>query len=308
MYLRFVLPVSALTIACSVPNTAPTNLHQAAPLEVTAAPMEAPEGIRPTPASRCPKDMVEVEGSFCPTVQEDCLKWVDSHGLTVDPPKPGKTGRCGEYKYPSKCLSDAKEMVSEHYCIDRYEYPNVEGQIPATWMNWHDVKNACASEGKRLCTKTEWTFSCEGKDIHPQPYPYGDGYHRDTGACNFDNDFPEDPSRSADPKTGERPKINVFNAKSKDTPTAQVLKSLLVPSGSLSSCVSPFGVFDQVGNADEEVFNETHVPHDSGLVGGHVFGWRNACRPMTAIHDEYFSWYETGGRCCSDLPSDGPPV
>jgi formylglycine-generating enzyme required for sulfatase activity len=117
-----------------------------------------------------------------------------------------------------------------------------------------------------------------------QPYPYGDGYHRNTQACNIDNSTP----------TG----VDVFKAKNPNDETSRALEAMLDLSGTRKSCVSPFGVYDMVGNVDEWVVNESGRPYDSGLVGGHIFGVRNACRPMTTAHGPTFSWYETGSRCC----------
>ena len=250
------------------------------------------------PTSPCPVGMVEVEGDYCPNAEEVCLKWVDRAGVASKEAIPSKkfpTGRCGEFKFPTRCLST--HLEHKRFCIDRFEYPNVEGQVPQSWMNWFDVKSACEAQGKRMCTKSEWTFACEGPEMHP--YPYGDGYHRDTSACNFDNPLPHG--------------LDVFKATSPSTATAQQLQSLLVPSGAQKSCVSPFGVHDQIGTLDEFFFNPAgmagkehskQAPYVSGLVGGHVFGVRNACRPMTDGHNEWFAWYETGGRCCSETTSN----
>ena len=83
---------------------------------------------------------------------------------------------------------------------------------------------------------------------------------------------------------------------------AQRLDEMLAPAGSKLLCVSSFGVYDMVGNIDEFVINETGQPYVSGLMSGHVFGVRNACRPMTEAHGPGFGWYETGGRCCRDTP------
>ena len=120
-----------------------------------------------------------------------------------------------------------------------------------------------------------------------KPYPYGDGYHRDRTACNFDNPVPKG--------------VDVFKSRSPGDEMSKRLDDLLVPAGSMPNCVSPFGVYDQIGNIDESIVNETGKPYQSGLMSGHVFGVRNACRPMTEAHNEDFGWYETGGRCCADL-------
>lgn len=224
--------------------------------------------------------MVEVEGDYCPNVDEVCLRWVGIHGETV--PAVGQSGRCAEFKRPSRCLGT---KVHKRYCIDAYEWPNVVGERPKSWMSWYDAKRELEAAGKRLCTRSEWTMACEGTDV--QPYPYGDGYHRDRTACNFDNPLPHG--------------LDVFNAKRPNDPTARALDALLVKSGEMERCVSPWGVHDQIGNLDEWIVNETGKPYVSGLVSGHVFGVRNRCRAMTDSHGPTFSWYETGTRGCFSL-------
>lgn len=224
----------------------------------------------------CQTGMVEIQGTFCPKVEQECITWVDQHGNKMPAPTGNLPGRCGVFKSPSKCLSKPTQLINMHYCIDKYEYPNVEGSYPEDWKSWNDMKFACESKGKRLCTNIEWTFACEGKEM--DPYPYGNGYARDKTKCNFDNEPPG----------------NVFTA-SKET-----LRSFLVPSGKMKDCVSKFGVHDMVGNIDEWVIN-SQPGHKSLLVGGHIFGFRNACRPITAGHNETFNWYETGGRCCDAI-------
>jgi hypothetical protein len=251
-------------------------------------------------ATGCPAGMVEVEGDYCPNAQEVCLHWVDAHGVESEAAKPSKkfpTSRCGEWAYPTKCLS--AHMVHKHYCIDTYEYPNHKGERPQTWMNWYDVKNACEAQGKRLCTKEEWTFACEGPDMQPYPYKgHGThpGYSRDKTACNFDNPVPHEIR-------------DILKVSRPDQPEAIILQNLLVPSGDMPDCVSPFGVYDMVGNADEFVNNTAipehspSAPYRSGLMSGHVFGVRNQCRAITDGHNEWFGWYETSGRCCDDVES-----
>lgn len=230
-------------------------------------------------AHPCPDDMVLIDAIYCPNVEEACLRWVDAEGKTIGPPTDG-FGRCGEFRYPTRCLTPADQRVHKKYCIDRYEYPDIPNQKPQSWMSWLASKTALEASGKRLCTDSEWTLACEGRDV--KPYPYGDGYHRDRTACNFDNDMS---------------RVDVF----KDNQTVRAMDDILVASGTMPRCVSPFGVYDMVGNLDEFVVNESGHPHSSGFKGGHVFGVRNACRPMTVSHDERFAWYESGTRGCKDV-------
>ena len=274
--------------------------------------------VVPVTPSSCKAGMIEVEGEYCPNVMETCLYWVDSAGHRSEAAKPSKkfpTGRCGEWKYPATCLTPVAKRPHKHFCIDEYEYPNVAGQRPQSWMSWYDVKAACEAEGKRLCTKEEWTFACEGPDM--QPYPYAGpgehpGYTRDKNSCNFDNSIPEDPLKPIDKKTGKHGRISVFDSRRPGDRVSTILDDLLAPAGSMPACVSPFGVHDMVGNIDEFIDNTAipehspKAPYRSGLMSGHVFGVRNQCRAITDGHNEWFGWYETGGRCCDATTKETP--
>lgn len=241
--------------------------------------------------------MVEVDGDYCPNEEQTCLYNTDISGKRLSTP-PDLTWACGEFT-ASKCLGDKVHM---HFCIDKFEWPNKEGQKPQDWMTWYDAKHAVESVGKRLCTHKEWSLAAEGPDMHP--LPYGAGYVRDNSYCNFDN---------------HNPGIDVFKSKQKDDEASNRLRDLLVPSGSMN-CVSDFGVHDMAGNIDEWVVNEAsnilecppeiikkdhgkgcgNIAYRSGLMGGHIWHVRNASRPMTVAHNANFGWYETGTRACKD--------
>lgn len=262
--------------------------------------------------SNCPSDMVEIDGDYCPVVQQRCLYMVDSHGKRTNE-APDPNGRCGEWANPVKCVSN---KIHKHYCIDKYELPNKEGVVPSDWLSWYDVKDACESEGKRMCTRSEWTFAAEGPNMHP--YSYGDGFHRDRDYCNFDNHlaFMAPTIKRANGKLTAPTGDDVMKVSNPNSDIGKALRSLLVPSGNMKpgndeqirqrrapssdACKNDWGVYDMPGNVDEWVVNETGKPYVSGLMGGHVFGVRNASRPMTDAHGPNFKWYETGGRCCAD--------
>jgi sulfatase modifying factor 1 len=245
----------------------------------------------PEPVNLCPTDMVFVEGNYCPNLQQHCLYNVKIDGSRSTEPA-SLLWACGEYT-PSTC--ESKHLVHMKFCIDRYEYPNKEGQLPQDWMTWYDVKRGCESQGKRMCSAHEWILAAEGP--HQHPLPYGDGYHRVAGVCNFDRQMGH-----LDPAKAKRP----------DDEMAQQLRAMLVPSGSMPNCASDYGVHDMAGNIDEYVVNEGGVDicpkgqkcnnYISGLMGGHIWHVRNASRPITTAHYPNFSWYETGGRCCRDTP------
>lgn len=246
----------------------------------------------------CSEDMIHVEGDYCPNLEQHCLYNVEIDGSRSTKPV-SLLWACGEYT-SSTCKSE--HLVHMNFCMDRYEYPNKEGQVPQDWMTWYDVKKSCETEGKRMCSSHEWTLAAEGP--HQHPLPYGDGFHRVAGACNFDR-----PMGHLDPSKATRP----------DDEMSQKLRAMLVSSGSMPNCVSDYGVHDMAGNVDEWVVNEAsdlmacpkeavdkgecqNMSYHSGLMGGHVWHVRNASRPMTTAHYPGFGWYETGGRCCKDAP------
>ena len=88
-----------------------------------------------------------------------------------------------------------------------------------------------------------------------------------------------------------------------ETAGSEVLEALLVPSGEMDRCVSPFGVHDMAGNIDEWTVNVSGhgKPFVSYLKGGHSLGVRNASRPATEAHGPEFAWWETGTRACLDV-------
>lgn len=223
--------------------------------------------------SVCPNDMVEVNGDFCPEVDQECVsldtKIHNANGYV----------KCDKYS-KTKCLS--KNRTHMHFCMDTYEWPNRKGELPSVMISWYDMKRNCESVGKRLCQDTEWTFACEGEEALPYPY----GYERNSKMCNIDN--PQKPG---------------FDA-SRNAMTDKLVEYLdqRVPSGTFEGCVSPFGVHDMTGNVDEFTVNSSGKPYKSSLKGGAwLLGHRARCRPATIAHNEDFKYYAEGGRCCKSL-------
>jgi hypothetical protein len=228
------------------------------------------------PASRCPQDMVEVEGEYCPVVEQFCVR-------QVDPAHPERD-RCAEFAPTGRCLG---VPAPKHFCIDRYEWPNRAGVKPALAMDWNQARDQCTSVHKRLCNDSEWTLACEGQERLPYPY----GYVRNAEACNIDKPYrmPDD-AKWANPRTRAE---EIARLDQRD------------PSGARESCVSPYGVFDMTGNVDEWVFNEKGKEHEkpyvSGLKGGYWGPVRDRCRPMTTDHNQWHTGYQIGFRCCEDV-------
>jgi hypothetical protein len=281
-----------LTLA---PQDDPTGIGAAVANAVGgASPLGTPPPVivasrDPTPAppsastqGPCDAGMVLVDGDYCPDAEQVCVKWLD--------PPPYQNLRCGEYAKPAKC-----KVSREHrrFCIDREEFadpspspcPSESGAtpddagtaatcvMPLVHKNWNEAKALCEARGARLCREPEWEFACEGTEMSPYPY----GWKRDSSLCNFD-------------KTG------LGGPEEK-------LKDLRAPLTAFPDCLSPFGVHDMVGNADEWVERENMAaPNRSALRGGWWLPGRNRCRAATTAHDEAYSGKQVGFRCCKDAP------
>ncbi|MDP9151610.1 MAG: SUMF1/EgtB/PvdO family nonheme iron enzyme [Myxococcota bacterium] len=227
------------------------------------------------PPPLCPATMVEVTGDWCPVVEQLCVRWVD--------PKHPERDRCAEYLPTGRCFG---VPAHKHFCVDRYEWPNEPAVKPAVAVDWLHAREQCAGAGKRLCLDSEWTLACEGRERLPYPY----GYVRDPEACNIDRPYIlPDESKWNDPKTRL---TEIIRLDQRD------------PSGARESCISPYGVSDMTGNVDEWVVNETgkdrERPYVSGLKGGYWGPVRDRCRPMTTDHNQWYTGYQIGFRCCAD--------
>lgn len=264
---------SILIVTCAAPRAENSNnkIQEIRDAGTLAQPLQS--AIK---ASLCPADMIEISGDFCPEVIQNCIN-TDTSVHNVN----GYV-RCLEFS-KTQCLTPVNQRVKMHFCIDKYEWPNKQGDKPTVMVSWYEMKHNCESLGKRLCVDHEWAMACEGNDILPYPY----GYKRDTSACNIDH--------------LQRPWFNA--ATSPMTPDVVSRLDQRVPSGSMQNCVSPYGVHDMTGNVDEWVVNSYGRPYKSALMGGHwVKGARNRCRPETYAHNESCVYYEIGGRCCKDIP------
>jgi len=275
--------VTVLVGGTAIVSFGSSPLH-AKPAEGTDLPSSAGAKLSSTPPEdvtlSCPTGMVEVEGEYCPVVEQYCTRQVD--------PKHPERDRCAEFAPTGRCLGTP---VHRRFCIDRYEWPNQAGVKPQVAMDWNEARATCDGAKKRLCADSEWTLACEGQERLPYPY----GYVRNADACNIDKPYimPDD-SKWANLRT--RPE-EIARLDQRD------------PSGARESCVSPYGVHDMTGNVDEWVMNEKgkekEKPYVSGLKGGYWGPVRDRCRPMTTDHNQWHTGYQIGFRCCEDVPS-GP--
>lgn len=258
-------------------DTAP-ELKAAPPADAASAQQAQPgaeAAVEAPEPSSCPEGMVLVDGDYCTDVKHDCEKeWFS---------EANKKRVCERFAPRSECVG---QRVPKRFCIDKFAWPNVEGERPEVMNNFYQAQVKCAALGKRLCTESEWTLACEGPEMLPFPY----GYVRDTNKCNGDRDW-------------DNPNMNKV-AKRDPTELARLWQG--VRSGSQPYCVSGYGVHDLPGNNDEVVQSETTQAgykgkYDSVNTGGPWYkGVRNQCRPKIYTHNEGFYYYFLGFRCCAE--------
>jgi hypothetical protein len=271
-------PVAASAAPSSEPAPPSARTPATALLDAGPPPLPAYVHVDPRSTAVCGEGMVLVDGIYCPYVGHSCVRYLVEERDVCQ-------------KYAPDVLCEGR-LEHRRFCIDVFEYPNLAGVVPAVMVSFHDARRACAVEGKRLCTVPEWEFACEG----PQMWPYPYGIERDPTACNID-------------RAHTLPELEAFSDPWKISQEVERLDQR-VPSGALARCISPFGVRDMTGNVDEWVNNEQgkvdDKPYRSTLKGGYWGPVRARCRPITSTHNEWFSFYQVGFRCCKDAGSEHP--
>jgi sulfatase modifying factor 1 len=274
---------------------AAAELADAAAADAAADAADA-EPPLPGTSEGCSPDMLLIDGDYCPTVNQVCLeeheefkhdeaKKKSKRDTGEDVGHSTVSERCLKYKQPSECVGKRRKT---RFCMDRYEWPNKKGELPALLMSWVDAKKQCEDIGKRLCTEEEFNFACEGEAMLPYTY----GYERDAAKCNIDK-----------PYRKREHKLFKYNSCMKKPQCKAELEKLdqRLPTGSMPQCVSPFGVYDLNGNINEWVMRpKEKTPNRSGLKGGWWGPVRGRCRPTVGFHKEEDYGYEEGFRCCKD--------
>ncbi len=177
--------------------------------------------------------------------------------------------------------------ATETTCIDAYEWPNRAGDSPAVALSArpgpygaHDAAGLCASVGKRLCTRAEWTGACRAARAR--------GLHR----CNAEACW----------RSPDWTRVAAFDREHLEQLDQRVESGSCGPDDTVAH--------DLVGNVAE------WVACGSGccLQGGYWAEPRGCERSNTA-HACGWHGYFTGTRCCLDLeqapelgPGDGGTV
>lgn len=268
----FVLDASAIPSASAAARVQPSAS--------VAVPPPSYVQVNPESTTMCSKGMVLVDGIYCPFVGHKCDRY-----------REGVQDVCEQFGAQVICEG---KLEFRRFCIDTYEYPNLQGVKPVVMADWNEAMRACQAEGKRLCTVEEWEFACEGPGMWPYPY----GAERDRTACNIDQ-YEETPDADA-----------LSHPEQVAAEVERVDKR--VKSGSMPRCVSPFGVYDMTGNVDEWVDNpqgkKAEPPFRSSLKGDDWGPNRSRCRPIDSTIPDSFTSPQRGFRCCADAVRGAPKV
>ena len=108
-------PSSQPPIDAALPDAAPSAVIDAGP----APPPPLPDYVRinPESAAACGAGMVLVDGIYCPYVGHTCTKYLYEERDVCD-------------RYAPDVLCEGR-LLHRRYCMDVFEYPNVEGVVPS---------------------------------------------------------------------------------------------------------------------------------------------------------------------------------
>jgi len=220
------------------------------------------------------------------------------------------------------------EMVRiQGFCVDRYEayvveldedgnehphspYLVVDGLIvraksaghvvPQGYISQVEATAACGEAGKRLCDETEFAFACRGGPDAAAYYPYG-GTVDIPGYCNEGKGSYVEMVFGSDPDDWTYADFN--------DPALNQIDGGLAPTGSYPHCVSPFGVYDCMGNLHEwgsdPADSEGHGRFRGGFYGDAEENGPG-CLYVTSAHELAYHDYSTGFRCCMDAAGAEP--
>jgi formylglycine-generating enzyme required for sulfatase activity len=216
----------------------------------------------------CPAEMVRIAG-FCVDRFEAYTVELDSQGAEIP-------------HSPFQVINGATVRAK-----------NAAGQYPQGYISQVEATMACTNAGKRLCSAGEFAQACRGASA-TNYYPYG-GQTRIKGYCN------EGKGSSMPLFFGTNPQ-NWTYADFND-PRLNQWDGGLAPSGSYPHCVSPYGVYDCVGNL-HEWGSDAADANGHGRFRGGFYGDAeingHGCLYVTSAHELTYHDYSTGFRCCKD--------
>jgi hypothetical protein len=239
-----------------------------ATLTLSLASGPASNDLDPGPQAACPTDMRLVEG----------VHYEHMAHLCTEPRADTKDTHCYRYHDDVSIMDEPRDM---RLCMDQFEAPNRRGARPLVLHSYVSASRWCEMRGKRMCSEREWELACEGPEHRPLAY----GWAVDVRLCNSNKKWmPVD-----------------FEAFGKTREEAEEESERLwqgTPSGRFATCVSPFGIYDMMGNVEEWVTSRETRSFPGSLMGGFWSKPWTGCRGTNDAHEQTFAFYETGFRCC----------
>ncbi|MFO1518475.1 MAG: SUMF1/EgtB/PvdO family nonheme iron enzyme [bacterium] len=258
------------------------------PPEELPSSISRPEPSETKPASPCPEGMVSID-RFCIDTYED-------HLLV-----PGRD-------WPA----------NERPPFDQFYWAESRRDVyPQAYISREESEEACRRSAKRLCTLSEWLQACRGAEKFIYPY----GNVEEKGRCN--NWKPHLLMKlfgDVDPMSwGYESHFN--------NPILDVTPGFLAKAGEYAACLSPYHVYDMVGNLHEWVsdtvdsslpnkivlyenlLEKLPINNGHGIFMGGFFSTSNehglGCGFITIGHEPAYHDYSTGFRCCADAFNSG---
>ena len=246
-------------------------LFDLAALAITVLSAPAAPALDPGPSPLCPKDMRLVVGTHYDEMEHLC----------IDTRRDTKDTHC--FAYHEGLSAEEGKVTPIRVCMDQFEAPNIRGEKPFVMKSFKSAKKWCGARKKRVCTEEEWEMACEGEEHRPLAY----GWHVDATLCNSNKQW--------------RP-FDVKKLYSDGDDADKEVERLWqgAPSGAYQTCVSPFGVYDMMGNVEEWVAARATRKFPGALMGGFWAKPWTGCRGTNDAHEPSFTFYETGFRCCAD--------
>lgn len=165
-------------------------------------------------------------------------------------------------------------------CADMFEYPNVPGMYPVTWVRAKEAAELCWAEGKRMGDAHEWEGASHGA-LTPPDYFFGRSVQAARRAHNAKY------QSSARYSIGKNWRAGVCATGSHKSPgcnggSFRGCGSNTYPAGSFPQCRSPLGVYDLDGNAAEHM-NLPLSPDQMASRGSRTLG-------VTEMKGSWFIW------------------
>lgn len=253
-------PVERVFPASPVPVVDASDAHADAPV--------VPDTGAPDAQAPCPVDMVALD-SFC-------IDRFEAYVVEID----------------------ALNVEREHSPYARIDGLRVRAKaaakhVPQGYISQVEAVSACNEAGKRLCSKSEFSRACRGKDGQ-RYYPYG-GTSKKQGVCNEGKGSTVARLFGGDSSAWTYSNFN--------DPRLNQLSNTLAASGEYAGCVTDEGVYDLVGNLHEWASDVPDAKGHGRFRGGfygdaEVNG--HGCLYETTAHEPSYHDYSTGFRCCVD--------